>query len=63
MDVIIAGVEIRGRPIVQDHHFFGKDDLVLTDGSSSDDQIFAHIIVRYEEGPLCFGLDYHDFQR
>jgi hypothetical protein len=45
------------------HHFLGKDDLVLTDGSPSDDLIFALITVIYEEGPLIFGLDYHVFQR
>jgi hypothetical protein len=46
-----SGVEIRGR----DHHFLGKDDHVLTDGSPSDDLIFAPIIVLYEQGPLSFG--------
>jgi hypothetical protein len=58
-----AGVEIRGRPVVQDHHFFGKDDHVLTDGSPSDDLIFALIIVLYEEEPLSLGKDYHVIQR
>jgi hypothetical protein len=33
-------VGIRGRPVVQDHHFLGKDDHVLTNGSPSDDLIF-----------------------
>jgi hypothetical protein len=58
-----SGVEIRGRPVVWDHHFLGLDDHVLTDGRSSDDLIFALIIVLYEEGSLSFGWDYHDFQR
>jgi hypothetical protein len=57
----VSGVAIRGRPIVQDHHFLGQDDHVLTDGSPSDDLIFALIIVLYEEGPLSFGWDYHVF--
>jgi hypothetical protein len=35
---------------------------VLTDGSPSDDLIFAPIVVLYEEGPLSFGWDYHVFQ-
>jgi hypothetical protein len=51
------GVEIRGRPVVRDHHLLGKDDHVLTDGSPSDDLIFVLIIVLYEEEPLglpCF---------
>jgi predicted HTH domain antitoxin len=55
----IAGVEIRGRPIVRDHHFSGNDDHVLIDGSPSDDLILALLIVLYEEGPLSFGRDYH----
>jgi hypothetical protein len=38
-----TGVEIRGRPIVRDHHFLGKDNHVLTDGSPSDGLIFALI--------------------
>jgi hypothetical protein len=59
----ITGVEIRGCPVVRDHHFLGKDDHGLTDGSPSDDLIFALIIVLYEEGPLNFGWDYHTFQR
>jgi hypothetical protein len=37
----VSGVEIRGRPIVRDHHFLGKDDHVLTDDSLSDDLIFS----------------------
>jgi hypothetical protein len=53
------GIEIRGRPVVRDHHFLEKDDLVLTDGSPSDDLIFAPVIVLYEEGPLCLRRDYH----
>jgi hypothetical protein len=53
----ITGVEIRG-PIVQDHHFLGKDNHGLTVGSPSDNLIFALIIVLYEEGPLSFGRDY-----
>jgi hypothetical protein len=36
-----------------------SDEHVLIDGSPSDDLIFAFIIVLYEEGPLCFGQDYH----
>jgi hypothetical protein len=48
------GVEIRGHPVVRDHHFLGKDDHVLTDGSPSDDLIFAFIIVLCEEGPQIF---------
>jgi hypothetical protein len=55
---IDAGVEIRGHPIIRDHHFIQKDENVLTDGSPSDSLIFAHIVL-YEEGPLYFGLDYH----
>jgi hypothetical protein len=55
---INPGVEIRGRPIVQDHHFLGKDGHVLTDGSPSDDLIFAHYS-SYEKGPLRLGQDYH----
>jgi hypothetical protein len=39
----LTGLEIRGHPIVRDHHFLGKDDHVLTDGSPSDDLIFALI--------------------
>jgi hypothetical protein len=39
-----TGVEIRCRPILRDHHFLGKDDHVLTDGSPSDDLIFAPIM-------------------
>jgi hypothetical protein len=35
----------------------------LTDGSPSDDLIFALIIVLNEEGPPCFGQDYQVFQR
>jgi hypothetical protein len=50
-----SGVEMRGRPIVRDHYFLGKDDNVLTDSSPSDDLIFALIIVLYEEGQLTFG--------
>jgi hypothetical protein len=50
-------VAVRGRAVVRDHHFLGKDDHVLTDGSSSEDLIFALIIVLHEEGPLCFGRD------
>ncbi len=46
----VTGVEIRGRPIVRDHHLLGKDDHVVTDGSPADDLIFAPIIVLYEEG-------------
>jgi hypothetical protein len=46
-----SGAEIRGHLIVRGHHFLGKDDRVLTDGSPSDDLIFALIIVLYEEGP------------
>jgi hypothetical protein len=57
-----AGVEIRGHPIVRDHHFLGKDNHVLTNGSPSDDLIFALIIVLCEEGPLSFGQDYHVIQ-
>jgi hypothetical protein len=38
------GLEIRGRYVIRDHHFFGKDDHVLTDGSPSDDLIFAPFI-------------------
>jgi hypothetical protein len=49
----MTGVEIRGHPV---YH-------VLTDGSPSDDLIFALIIVLYKEGPLSFGWDYHVFQR
>jgi hypothetical protein len=60
---VLAGVEIRGRPVVQDHHFLGKDDHVLTDGSLSDNLIFAFIIGLYQEGPLSFGRDYHVFTR
>jgi hypothetical protein len=30
------GVEIRGRPIVRDHSFLGKDDNDLTDSNSTD---------------------------
>jgi hypothetical protein len=63
LETHLTGVEIRGRPIVQDHHFLWKDDHVLTDGSPSDDLIFALIIVLYEEGPPSFGRDNHDFQR
>jgi hypothetical protein len=58
-----SGVEIRGRPIVRDHHFLEKDDHVLTDGSPSDNLVFAPILVLFEEGPLSFGRDYHVFQR
>jgi hypothetical protein len=57
------GVEIRGRPFVPDHHFLGKDNHVLTDGSPSDNLIFALIIVLYEEGPLSLGWDNQIFQR
>jgi WD40 repeat protein len=46
-----------------DHHFLGKDDHVLTDGSPSEDLIFALVIVLYEEGPLSFGWDYHVFSK
>jgi hypothetical protein len=53
--------DIRGRPIVRDHHFLGKDDHVLTDDSPSDDLICAPIIVLYEEGPLNIDQDYHVF--
>jgi hypothetical protein len=53
-NITIPGVEIRGRPIVRDHHFLGKDDHVLTDGSPPDDMIFAPIIVLCEAGPLSF---------
>jgi hypothetical protein len=60
---IHTGVEIRGRHVVRDHHFLGKDDQVLTDGSSSDDLIFALITVLCEEEPLSFGRDYHVIQR
>jgi hypothetical protein len=56
-------VEIRGRPVVRDRHCLGKDDHGLTDGSPSDDLIFALAIVLYAEGPLRFGRDYHVFQR
>jgi hypothetical protein len=35
-----------------------KDDHVFTDGSPSDDLIFAHIIVLSEEGRLSFEWDY-----
>jgi hypothetical protein len=59
---VISGVEIRGRPVVLDPHFLEKDDHVLTDGSPADDLIFALIIVLYEERPVSFGRDYHDFQ-
>jgi hypothetical protein len=48
----ILGVEISGRPIVRDHHFLGKDDHVLTDGSPSAKLIFALAIVHCEEGAL-----------
>jgi hypothetical protein len=60
---VISGVEIRGRPIVGDHHFLGKDDHALTDGSSSDDLIFAFVVLLDEEGPLSFGRDYQVYQR
>jgi hypothetical protein len=39
----VAGVEIRGRPVVQDHHFLVKDILVLTEGSPSNNLILAVI--------------------
>jgi hypothetical protein len=42
-----AGVEIRGRPVVQDRQCLGKDDHVLIDGSPSDNLIFALINVLY----------------
>jgi hypothetical protein len=58
-----SGVEIRGRPVLRDHHFLGKDDHVLTDGSPSDDLVFALMLVLYEERPQSFGRDYHVFQR
>jgi hypothetical protein len=58
-----SGVEIRGCPIVRDHHFVMKDDHVLTDVSPSDDLIFVLIVLLYEEGPLTFRRDYHVFQR
>jgi hypothetical protein len=58
-ETCMPGVEISGRPVVRDHHFLGKDDHVLTDGSPSDDLIFAIIIFLCEEGPLSFGRDYH----
>jgi hypothetical protein len=48
------GVEIRGRPVVRDHHFLGKDDHVLADGSPSDDQIFALIVVKFWAGLPCY---------
>jgi hypothetical protein len=51
----LTGLEIGGHPIVRDYHFLGKDDHVLTDGSPSDDLIFAPIIVLFEEGPLNLG--------
>jgi hypothetical protein len=51
------GVEIRGRPVIQDHHFLGKDDHVLTDGSPSGDLIFALI-----KGRTSLGQDYHVIQ-
>jgi hypothetical protein len=57
------GIEIRGRPVVRENNFLGKDDHVLTDGSSLDAVIFALIIVLYEDGPLRFGRDYHVIQR
>jgi hypothetical protein len=71
---LCAVVEISGHSVVQDHHFLGKDDHVMTDGSPSDDHvltdgspsddlIFALVIVLNEEGLLCFGRDYHVFQR
>jgi hypothetical protein len=50
-----TGVEIRGRPVVRDHHFLGQDDHVLTDGSLSDDQIFALIIELYEKDHYVLG--------
>ena len=46
-----TGVEIRGRPVVQDHHFLGKDDLVLTDGSPFKR---PYVIVICGEGRLRF---------
>jgi hypothetical protein len=58
----IAGVEIKDRPIIQEHHFLGKDDHVLTGGSPSDELIFAPFILLYEEGPQSFGWDYHVLQ-
>jgi hypothetical protein len=37
MPLMLSGLEIRGRPIVRDHHFIlGNDDHVLMDGSPSD---------------------------
>jgi hypothetical protein len=60
---LLPGVEIRGCPIVRDHHFSGKDDNVFTDGSPSDDLIFALIIGLYEEGPQRFERDYHVFSK
>jgi hypothetical protein len=57
-----TGGEIRGRPVVPDHHFLGKVDHVLTDASPSDDLIFALIIALWEEGRLSFGQDYHVIQ-
>jgi hypothetical protein len=52
-----TGVEIRGRLIVPDHNFIGKDDHALIDGSPSDDLIFAPSIVLCDEGPRSFGWD------
>jgi hypothetical protein len=59
----VAGEEIRGRPVIRDYHFQGKDDHTLTYGSPSDDLIFALIIMLYEEEALSFGRDYHVFRR
>jgi hypothetical protein len=42
---VIAGVDIRGRLIVRGLYFLGKNDHVLTDGSPSDDLIFALIVL------------------
>jgi hypothetical protein len=57
-----TGVEIRGRPVVKNHNFLGKDDPVLADFSPSDDLIFALVIVLCEKGRQSFGRDYHVIQ-
>jgi hypothetical protein len=56
-NLIATGVEIRGSPVVRDHHFQGQDNHVFTDGSPSDDTKCSPNIVRLEAAPVSICED------
>jgi hypothetical protein len=51
---VLTVVEIRGRPVVPEHHLFGKDNHVLTDGIPSDD--LGPVSLKLLAGKLAFKM-------